>query len=74
MRAIPTLEKQDALIQPPTLITRAAMADAVRSSARSPSSSAMRSDEVDWTLLNLVVAEVEKSVGVKRCLCDLEVS
>lgn len=69
-----TLEEQDALTRPASLITSATMADVDIAVGCLLSSPAVLDTEANWTVGDLVAIDAEERVGEKRRLCDLEKS
>lgn len=72
LKTILPLEKPYALTRPASPITNAAPAVVEVLVERAPSNSAVPDDEKYWTMSDLVEADAEVQVGVKRCLRDLQ--
>lgn len=71
--SITTLEEQDAWTNSAGAIASAAVPDVGVPEVRSASSPAMPSDLEDWMIGDLVEIDKEARVGVKPCLCNLQI-
>lgn len=74
LTGIPTLEELNALTQPGSPATSAAMDNVGVFAEQLPSSLAGLDDGDDQKIPNMVAVEAEARVGVKRCLCNLQES
>lgn len=74
LKAVPMLEKQDALTRPASPITSAAKADDEVSAGRLPSSRAVPDDKDCWAMGDLVEFDAEERIGVKCRLRYLQES
>lgn len=72
LTTIPTVEEQDALSEPASLIVSLVAVDVVVSEARLLSSPTMASDEENGAMSNLNGIDEEERVKLKRCLHDLK--